>query len=133
MSDIGVQLLSFGAAGQQAKMADKEGRLAAEMEGVAALQRETDRKEELVKAISSQRARAGASGIQGNIGSPLSVINQMVEEEKTDTERDKFNAAIAAQSARYRGASRAASIRTGASLSLLKAGVEKAQSAGIIK
>ena len=108
----------FGAA----KDARAEGKVAAEMEGVAALQRETDRKLELMKAISSQRARSGASGIDISAGSPLSVISQQLEEEERDTQRDKFNTQIAQQSAKYRAQLKAGQLRGRAQKSLLAMG-----------
>lgn len=119
-----------------ASLASTEGNLAAEMQDVAALQRETDRKLDLARAISTTRAKASGAGIVTNVGSPLSIIEQQIEQEKIDTERDKFNAMISAQSARYQGAARAGQIRGQATLSLLR-GVEDAAmtagSGGVVK
>lgn len=119
-----------------ASLASTEGKLAAEMEDVAALQRETDRKLELARAVSTTRARASGAGISVNVGSPLAIIEQQIEQEKIDTDRDKFNAKIAAQSARYRGAAEAGQIRGAATISLLKSAEQaamNASSAGVIK
>lgn len=129
-------LLGFKQQMAAAKLASTEGKLAAEMTDVASLQRETDRKLELAKAISTSRASSSARGIVGNVGSPLAVIEQQISQEKTDTHRDKFNAKIAAQSALYQGYARAGQIRGQAQLSLLKAGESAATSAasgGVIK
>ena len=121
---LGLAGLSFVQQSGAASMAAREGQLAAEMEDVAALQRETDRKLELARAVSTTRARASGAGIAVNVGSPLAIIEQQIEQEKIDTERDKFNAKIAAQSARYRGAAEAGQLRGQAGISLLKAGTD---------
>lgn len=115
-----------------AKLAETEGKLAAQMEDVAAMQRETDRKLELARAVSSTRASASGRGILANVGSPLSVIESQIEQEKIDTERDKFNAKIAAQSARYRGAARSGEIRGEATVSLLRSFSDQAKTGKII-
>lgn len=129
MSEMMLDVASFGQSRQAAKMAETQGELAAKMEDVAAMQRETDRKLELARAVSSTRAAAAGSGILANVGSPLSVIEQQIEQEKTDTERDKFNARIAAQSARFRGAAEAGQIRGKAAISLLRSTSENIQTA----
>ena len=121
-----LDVLGYNQSLQAAKMASTEGKLAAEMEDVAAMQRETDRKLDLARAVSSTRAAASGSGILGNVGSPLSVIEQQIEQSQIDTERDKFNTKIAQQSARYRAAAQAGQIRGQAGLSLLKSGVNAA-------
>ena len=100
---------------------ERQGKLEAQMIDVAALQRETDRKSELVKSISSQRARAGASGITIE-GSPLSVIQESIRQTEQDTERDKFNTSIAKQSAIYSAKLKSGALKTKAGLSLLQRG-----------
>ena len=127
--DIGMSLLAYKQQSSAAKLASTEGKLAAEMEGVAALQRETDRKLELVKAISSQRASASGRGIEVNTGSPLAVINNTIEDADKDIDRDRFNSKIAAQSALYRGAARSGQLKGQAQLSLLKGVVDSIQGA----
>lgn len=109
-----------------ASAVEKEGELQAKMEDVAALQRETDRKAELTKAISSQRARASGAGITME-GSPMTVIEESIRQKGIDSQRDKFNTAVSKQSAIYRATAKAGSIRRGAGLSLLKSGASYAQ------
>lgn len=118
--DIGLEALAIKQQFQAASDVEKEGRMAAEMEGVASMQRETDRKLELMKAISSQRARAGASGIDVGIGSPISVISNQLQEAERDTDRDKFNTKIAQQSAVYRSKLKSGELRGKAQKSLLQ-------------
>lgn len=120
--DVGFQMLGIDQQFQSASDIEREGRMAAEMEGVAALQRETDRKLELMKAISSQRARGGASGIDLGVGSPLTVISTQLEEAERDTERDRFNTKIAQQSAIYRSKMQSGQLRGQAQKSLLEFG-----------
>lgn len=127
--EIGLNALAYKQKTSEANLVKQEGKLAAEMEGVAALQRETDRKIELVKSISAQRARAGASGIDTNTGSPLALINQTIKDSQRDTERDAFNTKIAKQSALYRANARAGQIKGEAKLSLLRSVYDSASSA----
>ena len=119
-ASAGATALSVSQQVGAAKMAEKQGELAAKMEDVAAMQRETDRKLDLARAISSTRAAASGAGILANVGSPLAVVEQQIQQEKIDTERDKFNAKIEAQSARFRGAAQAGQLRGQAGISLLR-------------
>lgn len=121
---LGLLFLTARQMNSAAKNSVMEGKLKAEMEGVAALQRETDRKLDLVKAISSQRARFGSSGIDTNSGSPLSLINKTIEDADRDIDRDRFNAKIAQQSAIYRGKARSGELKGQAQLALLRGGVD---------
>ena len=122
--------LAYKHASQAASLASREGDMAAEMEDIAAMQRETDRKLDLARAVSSTRAKASGSGILTNVGSPLSVIEEQIRQEKTDTERDKFNTKIAAQSARYSAAAKSGQIRGAAGLRLLQSAESAAVTAG---
>ena len=126
MTDIGLSLLGARETDRAADAAREEGKLSAEMETVAQLQRETDRKLALINAVSSQRAKAGASGIDINTGSPLTVVQEMIDQESRDTDRDKFNARVAEQSALYRANITSSQLRNRGRLSLLRAGVETA-------
>lgn len=98
---------------------EREGKLEAKMADVAALQRETDRKSELVKAISSQRARASGAGITME-GSPMSVIEESIRQTGIDSERDKFNTTVSKQSSIYKAKARAGAIKRGATIKFLK-------------
>lgn len=108
----------------------EQGKLQAEMEDVAVLQRETDRKADLLRAISSQRARASGAGITME-GSPLSVIQEQIRQERQDTSRDVFNTNIAKQSAIYSARLKSGSLKTRGALSLLSAGLMAAETAPV--
>ena len=121
---LGLSALAASEARESAKLREQEGDIAAEMEDLAVMQRETDRKLALAKSIGAARAKAGASGIDTNTGSPLSVINEMISDERRDTQRDQFNADIAAQSQRYRAAAEAGNIRGASGISLIRSGLD---------
>lgn len=127
---MAVQALSVAESFSQANMAERQAKLQGAMEDVAALQRETDRKAELVRSISSQRAQTGASGIELS-GSPLTVIEESIRQERIDTSRDKFNTAVAKQSALFRGATQARGLRVRAGLSLLRTAEKAVASAPV--
>lgn len=121
-----MDVLSFKQQMDAGSMAREEGKLAAEMEDVAAMQRETDRKLALASAIGTARAGAAGAGIAINTGSPLTAMNEMVRQSNVDTERDQFNSRVAALTARYRGAAQAGQIRGQAGIGLLRAVEQKA-------
>lgn len=110
------------------KMANLESRVEADQIRTGAVQREADRKERLARAVSSQMAATGASGI-GFGGSPLSVIEEDQSREQEATSRDKLMSDLAAQTARLRGKVKQKQANTSAALGLLQAGEEAAASA----
>lgn len=109
---------------------EEQGKIEAEMEDVAVLQRESDRKAELLRAISSQRARTSGAGIAIE-GSPLSVIQEQIRQERKDTSRDIFNTKIAKQSAIYSSKLKAGALKTRGAISLLTLGMGAAESAPV--
>lgn len=106
---------------ENAQMLERQGDLQARMEDVAALQRETDRKAELTRAISTQRASASAAGITLS-GSPLSVIREQINQEQRDTSRDRFNTSVNKLSSIYAARINASGMRTRGATSLLGSG-----------
>ena len=87
---IGTTLAQFSATKSAGQIKQLESKTAASAEELGAIQREGDRKSRLLDAISSQRAKTGASGISLFEGSPLAVINEDIRREQVATERDEF-------------------------------------------
>ena len=96
-----------------------ESRVEADQIEAAASSREADRKEDLARAIASQSAGAGASGISLQ-GSPLTVLEADIEAEERATGRDLFQARLGKQAARTRGRTAERTARNRATVSLLK-------------
>ena len=94
-----------------------ESKSEAAAERLGATQREGDRKERLLQAISSRNAMAGASGITLE-GSPFAQIQGDIKREETATERDVFQSNLKAMNALTRGkiAKRAANAKASAGL-----------------
>lgn len=137
MSDVMMSAYGYYQAEQSAGLEKQQGKIQAEMENVAALQRETDRKMELARSIGSIRAGAGAAGITGE-GSPLTLIQENIKAEKRDTERDAFMTRVRSQSALMRSRMRAGAIKTEAAFRLIEAGKDAAQAgfgggSGVVK
>ena len=132
-SQAGTAGLGYMQARSAAKFEREQGRLQAQMEDVAATQRETDRKMNLARSISTIRAGAAGAGITGE-GSPLTLISEAIKQEQRDTERDLFNTRMRQQSALIRSRMRSGQILGGAQLSLLQQGQQAVQThAGAIK
>ena len=120
-------LLSAGAQVSAGKQTARESELSAQTAEVAATQRETDRKERLAQAMATANAQAGAAGIAAFEGSPLTILQQSIENEQTATERDQFNTRISALTTRARGKSAQGIARIGAASTLLTGGATAAQ------
>ena len=120
-------LLSAGAQVSAGKQAVRESELSAQTAEVAATQREVDRKERLAQAMATANAQAGAAGIAAFEGSPLTILQQSIENEQTATERDQFNTRISVLGARARGKSAQGIARIGAASTLLTGGARTAQ------
>ena len=120
-------LLSAGAQVSAGKQSVRESELSAQTAEVAATQRETDRKERLAQAMATANAQAGAAGIAAFEGSPLTILQQSIENEQTATERDQFNTRISVLGARARGKSAQGIARIGAASTLLTGGARTAQ------
>ncbi len=120
-------LLSAGSQIKAGRDAAKEAELSAQTAEVAATQREADRKDMLAKALATANAQAGASGIAAFEGSPLTILQQSIENEQTATERDMFNTRISALTTRAKGQTAKRMGQVGAASSLLKGGAAAAQ------
>ena len=120
-------LLSVAGQLQAGKSAAKESELTAQTQELAATGREADRKNRLAEALATANAQAGASGIRAFEGSPLTILQQSIENEETSTERDMFNTRIGALTTRARGQTAKRAGQIGAATSLIKGGVQAAQ------
>ena len=120
-------LVSVGSQVSAGRTARKEAELSAQIEETAATQREADRKERLAKAIATANAQSGAAGIMAFEGSPLTVLNQSIENEQTATERDIFNTRISTLAGRARGRNAQGQATLSAASSLLQGGSQAAQ------
>ena len=120
-------LLSAGAQVKAGKDAVKDAELSAKTAELGATQREADRKDRLAQAMATANAQAGAAGISAFEGSPLTILQQSIENEQTSTERDMFNTRISALTTRARGSAAQSQARIGAASSLIKGGSNIAQ------
>jgi hypothetical protein len=120
-------LVSAGSQVQAGKASAREAELTAQIQETAATQRESDRKNRLAEALATANAQAGASGIAAFEGSPLTILQQSIENEQTATERDSFNTRISTLSTRARGQSSRQMANAGAVSSLVKGGVSAVQ------
>ena len=102
-----------------ATAAKNEAELKAEQEKLAATQRESDRKERLAYAMSSQTASAGARGVISSEGSPLTVLQEDIRREEVATERDIFGSKLASSTALIRGRNKERSLKSGANIGLI--------------
>ena len=127
VASVAGTLLSAGAQIKAGRDAAHEAELSAQTAELGATQREGDRKERLAKAIATANAQAGAAGIAAFEGSPLTVLEQSIENEQTATERDQFNTRISALTTRARGQAAKTTGQLGAASSLLKGGAKAAQ------
>lgn len=105
-------LISAQQANQAATIQKRESELSAKSMKLAGTQREADRKERLAMALASQNAAAGASGIAGFEGSPLTIMEEDIRRGETAGERDAFNTRLGALTTKARGASQASATRT---------------------
>ena len=120
-------LLSAGAQIKAGRDRARAAEQTALIQETAATQREADRKEALAKAMATANAQAGASGIAAFEGSPLTILQQSIENEQTATERDLFNTRISALTTRSRGRSAQTSAQIGAATSLIQGASRTAQ------
>tara|TARA_R110000851_G_scaffold40690_1_gene102472 strand:- start:6032 stop:6442 length:411 start_codon:yes stop_codon:yes gene_type:complete len=127
ISMVAGTLLSAGSQVSAGRQAAKESELSAQTAEVAATQREVDRKERLAQAMATANAQAGASGIAAFEGSPLTILQQSIENEETATERDQFNTRISTLSTRARGKSAKGQGVLGGASTLFKGGYKAAQ------
>lgn len=112
-------IATFGLSRAQGSIARGESEVAAKSEEAAGVSRESDRKERLAQALSSQSATAGASGIAAFEGSPLSIMKEDIRRESKATERDVFQTKLKAMTLRARGKIAERQAKTGANLGLI--------------
>lgn len=116
---------------QAGKIQSIQAKTAAKAEEGAALAREADRMARLNEALASQNAAAGAGGVLGFEGSPLTVMKEDTRRAEEATERDTTMSRIRALTLRSQGRIAQRQARTGAALGLLQqAGTTKLQSVG---
>ena len=115
----GASLLQFSEQRSAARIQEREGKIAAQQEEVAAIQRESDRKGRLATALASQSAAAGAKGVLPFEGSPLTILSEDIRREEVATQRDVFQSGLASLTARSRGKVRASATRRRAAVGLL--------------
>ena len=127
VASVGSSLLSANSQLSAGRTAARESELTAQTQELGATQREGDRKERLARAMATANAQAGASGIAAFEGSPLTILQQSIENEETATERDSFNARISALTTRARGRSARSTSQLGATTTLLQSGSTAAQ------
>ena len=124
--DVALGVIGAGQAKSAGEIAELEAKTEAKQIETQAAQREADRKERLARAVSSQVARGGTTGIAFE-GSPLSVLAEDVRREKIASQRDTLMAQIGQQSARARGKVAKSQARGQAILGLLKTGADAAK------
>lgn len=112
-------LMQFQSTRQAARSEKEQSKTAAKAEELAATQREADRKKRLAIALSSQTAKAGASGILPFEGSPLTILEEDIQSEKVATERDKFNTRLSQMTGLSRGKARSRQLRQKAGFGLM--------------
>lgn len=88
---IGMSAASLAAKESQASLEEGQAEVAAKTEELRLKQREADRKDRLASALAAQNAMAGARGVAAFEGSPLTILQDSLERERTATERDVFS------------------------------------------
>lgn len=96
-----------------------EAQIQATSEGDAARQREIERKRNLLRAISSQSAVAGAAGVKINEGSPSSLINLDIAEANADSDVDAGNTKAKQRALKFRGQNAISAGNSAANVSML--------------
>lgn len=105
---------------QQASAEESQASIQADQIDLQVLQREGDRKKRLASALSAQNALAGASGIKAFEGSPLTVLQDSIENERVATERDQFSSELQSLSVRESGRLRKQFANQSTALNLLQ-------------
>ena len=107
------------------QIADLESKTRAKQIETQAAAREADRKERLARAVSSQVARGGTTGIAFE-GSPLSVLAEDVRREKEATQRDDLMTQVNVMAERAKGKVAKSQARGAAIMGLLQTGATAA-------
>lgn len=91
VATVGSGVISAQQSRAAGRMQQAQAEINANAEGDAARERETQRKKLLLRAISSQVAEAGASGIRFSEGSPEQIARLDIDESRRDIEFDRAN------------------------------------------
>lgn len=118
-------LISANQQTQAGKIKRYESEVDAAQIEAAASQREADRRDALSRAVSSQSAAAGASGISFE-GSPLAILEEDLRLADEGSERDALMARLGADSRIRRGKAAESSAKANAQIGLLRAGASVA-------
>lgn len=116
---VGAGVASARASRAAGKATQAELEIEARSEGDAARQREIDRKKNLLRAISSQQAYAGAAGVRADDGSPAALINLDIAESRRDSDIDSLNSKTRQRALRFRGSNARTAGNAQASATLL--------------
>ena len=123
----GTTLMSVSSQQKAGKQAQREAEFNASLEETAAIQRETDSKQRLLEAMTTANAQSASSGIAAFEGSPLTILQQSIDNESEASDRDQFNARISALGLRARGSSARSQANLSSFGSLLKGGASMAK------
>jgi hypothetical protein len=100
---VGGGLYSAKQSREAGKAAQAELAIEAKAEGDAVRQREIERKRNLLRALSSQQAHAGAGGVRIDTGSPKALVNLDIAEAQKDNDIDSLNSKTRQRALRFRG------------------------------
>jgi len=101
------------------KIQQIESETAAKQEELATIQRESDRKESLARALASQTATSGSRGIAAFEGSPLAILQEDISREEEATQRDLFMSQLSTLTTRTRGTIAKKAAESGAAIGLI--------------
>lgn len=88
---VGAGVISAQQSRAAGKIAEAQSNIDANAEGDAARQRAILRKKNLLRAISSQQAAAGAAGVAFSEGSPAAIARLDIDESRMDLDVDRAN------------------------------------------
>lgn len=115
---------------RQSSLEAGQAEVAASQQELQVKQREADRKDRLASSLATQNALSGARGIAAFEGSPLTILQDSIEREKTATQRDIFGTELSTLAIRSSAKARKRTARTMAGLRLLQTGADLAQIGG---
>lgn len=129
IATVGTGLMSAKMQYDAGKISEAEYKLQAKQEGDAARAREIERKRGLLRALSTQNARAGAQGVAIQ-GSNAAIANRDIKDFSNDMMYDRVNTKTAQRILRSRGSNSARMGRVGAITSLVDTASSVYQMAG---
>ncbi len=125
---VGSTLVSAGIKDTQSKIEADQAEVAASQQELQVAQRESDRKDRLASSLATQNAMAGARGVAAFEGSPLTILEDSMERERTATERDRFSTQLSTMAIRSGAKIRRKVQQTSSALNLAQRGGQLAQS-----